>query len=93
MKENHQYPLENHWTTDEMITVIDLYQAVEKAYETGISTQELLTKYQQFKKVVPAIGEEKRLGRQFEEESGYSIYRTIQAAKQTNKAKMKMSCK
>ena len=38
--------------------------------------------YRAFKKVVPSIGEEKRLGREFEEVSGYSLYRATQAAKQ-----------
>lgn len=38
--------------------------------------------YRAFKKIVPSIGEEKRLGREFEEVSGYSLYRATQAAKQ-----------
>ena len=38
--------------------------------------------YRAFKKVVPSIGEEKRLGREFEEVSGYSLYRATQTAKQ-----------
>ena len=40
--------------------------------------------------VVPSIGEERRLGRDFEDLSGYSLYRTVQAAKTTSgKLKMK----
>ena len=38
--------------------------------------------YRDFNMVVHIIGEEKRLGREFEEVSGYSLYRATQAAKQ-----------
>lgn len=43
----------------------------------------LLKTYQQFKTVVKSIGEEKRLGREFEKASGYSLYRTVQQAKKS----------
>lgn len=86
---DYQYPLDLDWSTDEMVIVMNLWDRLEQAYEKGIPTADFLVAYQQFKKVVPSIGEERRLGREFEELSGYSLYRTIQAAK-TTKGKLKM---
>lgn len=82
---NYQYPLELDWTTAEMITVTQMWTMVEKAYEEGVVTSAFNETYQAFKQVVKSIGEEKRLGKQFEELSGYSLYRTVQAAKTAGK--------
>lgn len=83
--ENYQYPLNDTWTTAEIITVTALYQKIEAANESSVPTQELLKAYHAFKTVVPAKSEEKQLGRAFEAASGFSIYHTIQAAQATNK--------
>ncbi|RRK11604.1 UPF0223 family protein [Lactiplantibacillus garii] len=83
--ENYQYPLNDAWSTAEIITVTTFYQQIEAANEGGLPTADLLTAYRAFKTVVPAKSEEKQLGRAFEAASGYSIYRTIQAALATNK--------
>ncbi|MHC5248008.1 UPF0223 family protein [Enterococcus sp. LJL90] len=88
--EDYQYPLDLDWQTAEMVTVIELWQAVELAYEKGIENKLFLMKYQKFKQVVPSIGEEKKLGREFEGESGYSLYRTVQAAKQNPQKILRM---
>lgn len=90
IKENYQYPLDYQWSQKEMITVITFFNSVEKAYETGIPVDEIKKNYQEFKKVVPSIGEEKRLGKAFEEESGYSCYRVVQKMKKENKKILKM---
>lgn len=78
----YQYPIDYHWTTDETVTVIHFFEAIEKAYETGIGRDELMTAYRRFKKIVPSIAEEKKLCGEFEEISGYSSYRTIKKAKE-----------
>ena len=59
-----------------------LFNKVEEAYESKVEAKEYMEAYRAFKKIVPSIGEEKRLGREFEEVSGYSLYRATQAAKQ-----------
>ncbi|EUJ34810.1 hypothetical protein PWEIH_16273 [Listeria weihenstephanensis FSL R9-0317] len=56
----YSYPINLDWSTDEMATVINFYQAVEKAYETGIEAAEIKAKYNDFKQVVRSIGEEKK---------------------------------
>lgn len=86
---NYSYPIDLEWSHEEMNTVITLWNAVEAAYEKGIATEQFQEAYRNFKQIVKSIGEEKRLGREFEEVSGYSLYRVVQASK-TNQKKIKM---
>ncbi|WP_369902892.1 UPF0223 family protein [Bacillus manliponensis] len=79
----YQYPLDYHWSTEEMITVTKFYEAIEQAYEKGIQREYLMSLYRSFKEVVPAKMEEKKIDKEFQEVSGYSIYRVIQKAKKT----------
>ena len=87
---DYQYPLYLDWTTEEMVIVTNMWTAVEQANETGLPVDKFLTTYQQFKTVVKSIGEEKRLGREFENASGYSLYRTLQQAKKQGSGKLKL---
>ena len=87
---DYQYPLDLDWTTEEMVIVTNMWTAVEQANETGLPVDKFLTTYQQFKTVVKSIGEEKPLGREFENASGYSLYRTLQQAKKQGSGKLKL---
>lgn len=87
---DYQYPLDLDWTTEEMVIVTNMWTAVEQANETGLPVDKFLTTYQQFKTVVKSIREEKRLGREFENASGYSLYRTLQQAKKQGSGKLKL---
>ena len=87
---DYQYPLDLDWTTEEMVIVTNMWTAVEQANETGLPVDKFLTTYQQFKTVVKSIGEEKRFGREFENASGYSLYRTLQQAKKQGSGKLKL---
>lgn len=78
----YNYPLDYHWSTEEIIDVIALYNAVEKAYETGISKEEFMGAYRKFKLIVDSKSEEKSLDKQFFEISNYSIYQVVKAAKE-----------
>ena len=79
---NYSYPIDLEWSHEEMNKVIKLWNAVEEAYEKGIQVEAFKKAYQEFKTVVR---EEKRLGREFEEVSGYSLYRVVQASKNATK--------
>jgi uncharacterized protein YktA (UPF0223 family) len=76
----YQYPIDYHWTTDEIVDVIKFYEAIERAYEKGIDRDQLMAIYRRFKEIVPSKAEEKTLCGEFEEISGYSSYRTIKKA-------------
>ncbi|MGP6138790.1 MULTISPECIES: UPF0223 family protein [unclassified Jeotgalibaca] len=82
---NYSYPLDLDWTHAEMVKVVSLWNAVESAYEGGISREEFIKKYRAFKEVVPSKGEEKQLGNAFEKISGYSLYQVVKASQNENK--------
>lgn len=82
MQKNYSYPLDLSWSTEELASVLSFFNKVEEAYESKVEAKEYMEAYRAFKKVAPSIGEEKRLGREFEEVSGYSLYRATQTAKQ-----------
>lgn len=88
--EGYTYPLDLDWSQAEMVAVVNMWEAVEKAYEEGIEREQLLTRYQKFKEVVKSIGEERTLGREFEEVSGYSLYRVMQEVRKTTASVIKM---
>ncbi|SEN31526.1 Uncharacterized protein YktA, UPF0223 family [Mesobacillus persicus] len=88
----YQYPIDYTWKTDEIVDVIRFFENVELAYEKGVSREGLMAAYRRFKEIVPSKSEEKQLFKEFEEESGYSSYRTVKAAKDAGdgeKIKMK----
>ncbi|SJZ65237.1 Uncharacterized protein YktA, UPF0223 family [Pilibacter termitis] len=93
MKTDYQYPLSLDWSVQEMVFVTNFYTKIEQAYEVGVRVEELLEHYQKFKTVVRTIGEEKRLGKQFETVSGYSIYQCVKMAKEKQQGKIKMERK
>ena len=88
--QNYSYPLDPSWTTKEMETVIAMFRAVEDAYEVGIDRDKILDCYRAFKQVVPSMAEEKQLGREFEKNSGYVLYRVVKAAQESTDKRIKM---
>lgn len=88
---SYNYPLEEHWSRQEIIDVVNFYALVEQAYEKGINRNDLLLAYTRFKQIVPSKSEEKQLCSSFEKQSGYSCYQTIKKARsEENKQKIKM---
>ena len=65
MQKNYSYPLDLSWSTEELASVLSFFNKVEEAYESKVEAKEYMEAYRAFKKVVPSIGEEKRLGREF----------------------------
>lgn len=88
--QNYSYPLNPNWTTTEMTTVIALLRAVEDAYEVGVNREKLLECYRSFKKIVNSKAEEKQIGRDFEKESGYVLYRVVKQAQNSDAKTIKM---
>lgn len=89
--QNYSYPLNPGWSTAEMETVIAMLRAVEDAYEVGINRAELLKRYRAFKQIVNSKAEEKQIGRDFERDSGYVLYRVVKAAQDSDAKKIKMA--
>jgi uncharacterized protein YktA (UPF0223 family) len=78
---SYQYPISMDWKTDEIVDVVQFFSCIEKAYENGIDRDILFQAYHRFKVIVPSKSEEKQICGEFEEESGYSCYRTMKKVK------------
>jgi uncharacterized protein YktA (UPF0223 family) len=85
---NYSYPIDETWTKEEIIEVIQFFQMVERAYESGVEKEKLLQAYSAFKQIVPSKSEEKKVCATFEKESGYSCYRTIKKARESAEKKL-----
>lgn len=83
MEKNYEYPIDIDWQKEEIVQVVELWRLVELAYEKGVDRETFLEQYNLFKQVVPSKGEEKSWGNHFEEQSGYSLYRVVKAAKES----------
>lgn len=90
MKPNYEYPLDLDWSKAEMIKVTTLYSLVEDAYEKGVDRANLQAAYAAFKTVVPDKGTERQLDREFEQASGYSLYRVMKAAQTASSGRLRM---
>ncbi|MDC3412782.1 UPF0223 family protein [Aquibacillus sp. 3ASR75-11] len=83
----YSYPLDESWSKQEMIDVVNFFSLVEQAYEQGVKREDLMITYTRFKQIVPSKSEEKQLFAKFEKDSGYSSYHTIQKAKESQEGK------
>ncbi|WP_058307046.1 UPF0223 family protein [Gracilibacillus massiliensis] len=85
---NYSYPIDEAWSTKEIIDVVNYYSLIEKAYEKGVLKQDLIAAYNRYKEIVPSKSEEKQLDKQFEKQSGYVPFRVIKKAKDLENDKL-----
>ncbi|GAB3069221.1 UPF0223 family protein [Salinicoccus sesuvii] len=79
--EEYSYPIDIDWSTEEIIDVISFFEAVEMAYDEGITASELDEKYQKFKRIVPGKAQEKTIFKEFKENSGIESYSAVKQLK------------
>lgn len=84
----YDYPLDPDWSTEEIIDVMSLYNAVEKAYEEGISKDEFMNCYHRYTQIVDSKSNQKKIDEAFEKASHYSIYKVSQIAKEKDWIKL-----
>ncbi|GEL08877.1 UPF0223 protein [Salisediminibacterium halotolerans] len=77
-----KFPISMDWTTDEIVQVVHFFEAVNDAYEKGVDRETLLTRYRQFKNVVPSKAEEKQHFKDYEEQTGQSAYHVVKHARE-----------
>ena len=87
---NYQYPLEETWTTEEIVAVVHFFNLIEKAYESSVDRNELLKAYRKFKEIVPSKSEEKVYFSDFEKGSTYSSYHVVKKARESNEQIIRM---
>ncbi|CQR47829.1 hypothetical protein BN1058_02160 [Paraliobacillus sp. PM-2] len=88
---SYSYPIDESWSTDEVIDVVNFLSLIEKANEQSVNRNNLMVAYRRFKQIVPSKSEEKQIGKQFEQGTGYSIYRTMKQAKESQSDKIRMN--
>ena len=88
---NYHYPIDESWSQEEIITVIQFFNCIEKAYEHRIERQQMGEAYRAFKQVIPSKAEEKRLFRSFEKASSYAAYPVVKKAHSSEQSYLSMS--
>ncbi|GGI30485.1 hypothetical protein BU649_03770 [Staphylococcus chromogenes] len=77
----YPYPIDVEWSQEEIIQVIEFFNAIESYYESSIERDVVMNRYQVFKKVVPGKADEKNIFEEFKKTSGYDSYKVVQQAK------------
>lgn len=77
----YSYPFSTDWSTDEIVDVIAFFQMIEKAYETGVKREVVVSTYRRFNEIIPSKAEEKTIFKEFEEVSGYASFPVVRDAK------------
>ena len=90
MSENYTLPIDSNWTIDDIVTVSAFVDKVLQVYENGVLKVTLLAQYDKFRQVIPSKSEQKQFDRNFEQQTGFSIYRTMKWAKATTKDRIKV---
>lgn len=77
MDDNIYIPLSMDWSKEEIVDVVNFYEAVDRAYHKGVERDLLLALYRRFKEIVPSKSEEKRNFKEYEEQTNQSPYHTV----------------
>ncbi|SFB18211.1 Uncharacterized protein YktA, UPF0223 family [Lentibacillus halodurans] len=88
---NYHYPLDESWSKQEVIDVVNFFAFVEQAYEKQVNREDFLAAYRKFKQVVPAKSEEKTYFREFERASGYAGYPVVKKARESDQHTIQMT--
>lgn len=75
--------MDETWTTEEIIDVVNFFSLIEKAYEKNVQRTDLLHLYRRFKEIVPSKSREKQLFNEFQQVSGYSSYHVVKKARES----------
>ncbi|MBP1948755.1 UPF0223 family protein [Virgibacillus litoralis] len=80
---SYHYPLDESWSKEEIIEVVNFFTLIEEAYEQQVKREDILAAYRKFKDVVPSKSEEKTYFADFEKASGYASYPVVKKARET----------
>lgn len=85
------YPLDETWTKDEIVDVVQFFTLIEKAYENQVLREDVVALYRRFKEIVPSKSEEKQLFAAFNKTSGYAPFPVIKRLKESNEKYIRMA--
>ncbi len=84
----YTYPIDYElFTSEEIAQIIEFLSLIEDANERKVKVDPfvLSKKHQKFQKMINSKSMEKKIDRDFEKVSGYSIYKTIKNYKNSSK--------
>ena len=84
----YTYPIDyDLFTAEEVSVIIEFLSLIEDANEKKVKVDPIVLskKHQDFRRLINSIAMEKKIDRDFENVSGYSIYKTIQKYKDNSK--------
>ncbi|TMN23448.1 UPF0223 family protein [Lentibacillus cibarius] len=87
---NYHYPLDDSWSKQEVIDVVNFFALVEQAYEKQVQREDVLAAYHRFKRIVPSKSEEKTYFREFERASGYACFPVVKKARNSDEKNIRM---
>lgn len=88
---NYAYPMDETWSTQEIIDVVNFFSLIEQAYEKKVRRTDLIQLYRRFKEIVPSKSREKQLFEEFKRSSGYSSYHVVKKARESEEALISMA--
>lgn len=78
----YSYPIDYEtYSPEEVVKLVEFYALIEDANEKKVNKDVIISKYNEFRKIVNSIATEKQIDKEFEKLSGYSIYKTIKKLK------------
>ncbi|MBB5172231.1 UPF0223 family protein [Texcoconibacillus texcoconensis] len=80
------FPISSDWSTEEVIDVVQFFEAVDQAYGKGVAKEDVLHLYSKYKKVVPSKAEEKQHFQQYEKQANQSPYQVVKKARDAGEA-------
>ena len=87
----YEYPIDLDWSNEEMISVINFFNHVEKYYESGVTAGDFMDAYKRFKEIVPAKAEEKQIFNTFEKSSGEAAHEKRRIHSHGNTSRLAMT--
>lgn len=87
---SYSYPIDETWSKQEIIDVVNFFNLIEQAYETQVLRDDIITLYRRFKEIVPSKSEEKQLFAAFTKASGYAPYPVVKQARNSEVKNIRM---
>ena len=76
----YEYPIDLDWSNEEMISVINFFNHVEKYYESGVTAGDFMDAYKDLKKLC-LLKQRKNKFLILSKSSGYNSYKAVQDVK------------
>ncbi|WP_096435588.1 UPF0223 family protein [Alteribacter populi] len=90
MKGEVNIPISVEWSKEEVVDVVNFFEAIDQAYNKGVDRDLLAALYKSYKKVVPSKAEEKQSFKEYEKQTGQSPYHVVKKAKDLEESIIKM---